>query len=75
MKRIVLLSDSHHTIDQRIFPHLKNCDEIYIEDNGLNEDKNIIIFLKENNFVEKEKMLINKKFETGIFNRIFVKSK
>ena len=54
---------------------IKNCDEIYIEDNGLNEDKNIIIFLNENNFVEKEKILINKKFETGIFNRIFVKSK
>ena len=34
---------------------IKNCDEIYIEDNGLNEDKNIIIFLNENNFVEKEK--------------------
>ena len=29
MKRIILLSDSHHTIDERIFPYLKKCDEIW----------------------------------------------
>ena len=29
MKRIVLLSDSHHTIDERIFPYLNKCDEIW----------------------------------------------
>lgn len=29
MKKIVLLSDSHHSLDKRIFPHLKNCDEIW----------------------------------------------
>ena len=29
MKKIVLLSDSHHSLDERIFPHLKECDEIW----------------------------------------------
>ena len=29
MKRIILLSDSHHTIDERIIPYLKKCDEIW----------------------------------------------
>ena len=29
MKKIILLSDTHHTLDERIFPHLKDCDEIW----------------------------------------------
>ena len=29
MKKIILLSDSHHSLDERIFPHLENCDEIW----------------------------------------------
>ena len=29
MKQIILLSDSHHSLDERIFPHLKECDEIW----------------------------------------------
>ena len=29
MKKIILLSDSHHTLDERIFPHLEKCDEIW----------------------------------------------
>ena len=29
MKKIILLSDSHHSMDERIFPHLKECDEIW----------------------------------------------
>ena len=29
MKKIILLSDSHHSLDERIFPHLKECDEIW----------------------------------------------
>ena len=29
MKRIILLSDTHHTLDERIFPHLESCDEIW----------------------------------------------
>ena len=28
MKKIILLSDSHHSLDERIFPHLEECDEI-----------------------------------------------
>ena len=34
MKRIILLSDSHHTIDERIFPYLEKCDEIWHGDIG-----------------------------------------
>ena len=29
MKKIILLSDSHHSLDERIFPHLEECDEIW----------------------------------------------
>jgi len=29
MKQIVLLSDTHHTLDKRFMPHLKQCDEIW----------------------------------------------
>ena len=29
MKKIVLLSDTHNSLDARIFPHLKDCDEIW----------------------------------------------
>ena len=29
MRRIILLSDSHHSLDERIFPHLEKCDEIW----------------------------------------------
>ena len=29
MKKIVLLSDSHHSLDKRIFPYLEKCDEIW----------------------------------------------
>ena len=29
MKKIILLSDTHHTLDERIFPHLEACDEIW----------------------------------------------
>ena len=29
MKKIILLSDSHHSLDERIFPHLQECDEIW----------------------------------------------
>jgi len=29
MKKIILLSDSHHSLDERIFPHLKECEEIW----------------------------------------------
>jgi putative phosphoesterase len=29
MKNIVLLSDTHGTLDERFIPHLKNCDEIW----------------------------------------------
>ena len=29
MKKIILLSDSHNSIDERVFPHLNNCDEIW----------------------------------------------
>ena len=29
MKKIILLSDTHHTLDERIFPHLEDCDEIW----------------------------------------------
>jgi len=29
MKQIVLLSDTHHTLDERFIPHLKQCDEIW----------------------------------------------
>ena len=29
MKQIVLLSDTHHTLDERFFPHFKNADEIW----------------------------------------------
>ena len=29
MKKIILLSDSHHSLDERIFPHLEKCDEIW----------------------------------------------
>jgi putative phosphoesterase len=29
MKQIVLLSDTHHTLDERFFPHFKNTDEIW----------------------------------------------
>ena len=29
MKKIILLSDSHNSLDERIFPHLKECDEIW----------------------------------------------
>ena len=29
MKKIVLLSDTHHTLDERFFPHFKKCDEIW----------------------------------------------
>ena len=29
MKKIILLSDSHHSLDERIFPHLKEYDEIW----------------------------------------------
>ena len=29
MKKIVLLSDTHHTLDERFFPHFKECDEIW----------------------------------------------
>ncbi|MBT4216956.1 MAG: YfcE family phosphodiesterase, partial [Flavobacteriales bacterium] len=27
--KIILLSDSHHSLDERIFPHLEKCDEIW----------------------------------------------
>ena len=27
--KIILLSDSHHSLDERIFPHLAECDEIW----------------------------------------------
>jgi len=29
MRRIILLSDTHHTLDKRFFPHFKECDEIW----------------------------------------------
>ena len=29
MKNIVLLSDTHHTLDERFFPHFKKADEIW----------------------------------------------
>ena len=29
MKKIILLSDSHHSLDERIFPNLEECDEIW----------------------------------------------
>ena len=29
MKKIILLSDSHHSLDERIFPHLEECDEVW----------------------------------------------
>ena len=29
MKKIILLSDTHHTLDERFFPHFKKADEIY----------------------------------------------
>ena len=29
MRRIVLLSDTHHTLEERIFPHLEKSDEIW----------------------------------------------
>jgi hypothetical protein len=29
MKQIVLLSDTHHTLDERFIPHLQQCDEIW----------------------------------------------
>jgi putative phosphoesterase len=29
MKNIVLLSDTHGTLDERFIPHLKNCDQIW----------------------------------------------
>ena len=29
MKKIVLLSDTHHTLDKRFFPHFKKADEIW----------------------------------------------
>ena len=29
MKQIVLLSDTHHTLDNRFFPHFENADEIW----------------------------------------------
>ena len=29
MKQIVLLSDTHHTLDDRFFPHFKTADEIW----------------------------------------------
>ena len=29
MKKIILLSDSHHSLDKRIFPYLEECDEIW----------------------------------------------
>tara|TARA_B100000700_G_C14695111_1_gene691792 strand:+ start:192 stop:689 length:498 start_codon:yes stop_codon:yes gene_type:complete len=29
MQEIILLSDSHHTLDEKIFPHLEQCDEIW----------------------------------------------
>ena len=29
MKNIVLLSDTHHTLDERFFPHFQNADEIW----------------------------------------------
>jgi len=29
MKKIILLSDTHHTLDERIFPYLETCDEIW----------------------------------------------
>ena len=29
MKKIVLLSDSHHTLDDRFYPHFKKADEIW----------------------------------------------
>ena len=29
MKQIVLLSDTHHTLDDRFFPHFENADEIW----------------------------------------------
>jgi len=29
VKQIVLLSDTHHTLDERFFPHFENADEIW----------------------------------------------
>ena len=29
MKQIVLLSDTHHTLDERFFPHFEKADEIW----------------------------------------------
>jgi len=29
MKQIILLSDTHHTLDQRFFPHFEKADEIW----------------------------------------------
>ena len=29
MKHIILLSDTHHTLDERFFPHFKKADEIW----------------------------------------------
>ena len=29
MKLIAVISDTHHTLDKRIYKHLKNCDEIW----------------------------------------------
>mgnify|MGYP001497287497 FL=1 len=29
MKRIILLSDTHHTLDERFYKHFKNADEIW----------------------------------------------
>lgn len=53
---------------------ISNCNEIYIEDNGLENDDYVINFLNNNNFVEYKKMLVNKNFKNNkIFNRLFKK--
>ena len=53
---------------------ISNCDEIYIEDNGLEDNDYVINFLNNNNFVEYKKMLTNKKIKNyKIYNRLFKK--
>ncbi len=55
---------------------ISNCNEIYIEDNGLEDDNYIINFLNTNNFTEYKKMPINKDMKNiKIYNRLFRKNK
>jgi len=53
---------------------ISNCKEIYIEDNGLKDDKLISDFLNQNNFIEHKKMEISKPIDDiKIYNRLFIK--